>query len=363
MASDHPLLAYIGTYTGNGSQGIYSATFDPVSGKLGVPVLASKTQDPTFLALHPNHRFLYAVNEVSTFENKKSGAVSAFVIEPDGKLRPLNQEPSGGAGPCHLALDRTAKCVLVANYSSGSVAVLPLESDGRLDPPCVSIQHQGSSVNPERQAGPHAHFITTDPKNRFALACDLGLDQVLVYKLTIGDLPGAGTLVPNDPPSAAVKPGSGPRHLAFHPNGRFVFLVNELGWTLTSFAYDARRGILKELQSLSTVPETFTGPNLSAEVQVHPLGKFVYASNRGHDSIAIFGVNPENGRLTFIDRSPCGGRTPRHFALTPDGNWLLAENQDSNNIAVFHIDSRTGRLTPTGQSVEIGSPVCLLFDP
>ena len=223
--------------------------------------------------------------------------------------------------------------------------------------PGTVIQHQGSSVNPQRQAGPHAHFIIPDPANRFALTCDLGLDQVLVYRLDAAK----ATLAANVPPFAAVKPGSGPRHLAFHPSGRFVFLINEMGSTLIAFAYDARRGALKELQTISTLPEGFTGTKSCAEVQVHPSGKFVYGSNRGHDSIAVFGFDAASGKLTFLECQSTQGKTPRHFALDPTGQWLLAENQDSDSIVVFRVDSKTGRLSPTGQTVSVGAPVCAVF--
>jgi 6-phosphogluconolactonase len=362
-AFEKPLLVYIGTYTGTGSKGIYVSRFDPASGKLSAAELAVETKNPSFLAIHPSRHFLYSVGEIDEFNGKRSGAVSAFEMEADGKLTMLNQQPSGGAGPCHLAVDGTGKCVLVANYGSGSFAALPIEADGRLTEPIVTIQHRGSSVNPQRQSGAHAHFITTDPNNRFALACDLGLDKVFVYRLNTG-IPGSlPVLVANDPPWAAVKPGSGPRHLAFHPNGRYVYLVNEMGWSLTAFSYDARRGALEELQTISTVPEKFTGENLAAEVQVHPSGKFVYVSNRGHNSIAVFGIDDQSGRLTYVEHQSTGGKTPRHFAIDPSGNWLLAENQESNNIVVFRIDSKTGRLSATGQTVEVGSPVFVAFVP
>ena len=223
---------------------------------------------------------------------------------------------------------------------------MPIQADGTLGEPATVIKHQGSSVNRERQAGPHAHFIIPDPANRFALTCDLGLDQVLVYRLDAAK----AALVANDPPFAAVKPGSGPRHLAFHPSGRFVFLINEMAATITTFAYDAGRGALKELQTVSTLPESFTGAKSGAEVQVHPSGQFVYGSNRGDDSLVVFGFDAANGKLTFVQRQPTQGKTPRHFALDPSGQWLLAENQDSDSIVVFRVDAKTGRLSPTGQS-------------
>jgi 6-phosphogluconolactonase len=286
--------------------------------------------------------------------------VSAFSRDANtGQLTLLNQQSSGGVGPCHLAVDPTGKCLLVANYGDGSIAALPIRVDGTLGGPATRIVHQGSSVNPGRQAGPHAHFIIPDPANRFALTCDLGLDQVLVYRLDAVE----STLAANDPPFAAVKPGSGPRHLAFHPSGRFVFLINEMSATLVAFAYDAGRGTLKELQTLSTLPENFTGTKSGAEVQVHPSGKFVYGSNRGHDSIAVFGFDPGSGRLTFLECQSTQGKAPRHFALDPTGQWLLAENQDSDSIVVFRVDGRTGRLSPTGQTVSVGAPVCAVFVP
>ena len=267
--------------------------------------------------------------------------MKAFSLEAKtGRLALLNQQPSGGGGPCHLAVDKTGKCILVANYGSGSIAALPIRADGTLAEPSATIQHQGSSINPQRQAGPHAHFITPDPANRFAFACDLGLDKVLVYSLD----PVTGALAPNTPPSAAIQPGSGPRHLAFRPDGHFAYLINEMGATLTAFAYDAKGGCLTELQTLPTLPPDFTGGKSGAEVQVHPSGKFVYGSNRGHDSIAVFAVDRHSGKLAWVECQSTQGKTPRHFAIDPTGQWLLAENQDSDNIVVFRIDSKTGRL-------------------
>ena len=351
---------YIGTYTGEKSKGIYVSRFDPATGRLTPPELAVATPSPSFLALHPGGSFLYAAGENTRLDGKPVGAVSAFSRDAKtGQLTFLNRQSSGGAGPCHLVVDPTGKCLLVANYGDGSIAALAIRADGTLAEPGTIIQHRGSSLNPERQAGPHAHFIIPDPANRFALTCDLGLDQVLVYKLEAAK----ATLTANDPPFAAIKPGSGPRHLAFHPSGRFVFLINEMGATLVAFAYDAGRGTLKELQTISTLPEGFTGTRSCAEVQVHPSGKFVYGSNRGHDSIAVFGFDPGSGGLTFLECQSTQGKTPRHFALDPTGQWLLAENQDSDSIVVFRVDGKTGRLSPTGQTISVGAPVCAVFVP
>jgi 6-phosphogluconolactonase len=358
--TNSPLRVYIGTYTGAKSKGIYLAPFDSGTGKLGAPELAVRTTSPSFLAVHPNNRFLYAVGETSKVGNNKVGTVRSFLIdEGTGRLSLLNQETSGGEGPCHLSIDQTGKCLLVANYGSGSIAALPIQTDGKLAPATTTIQHQGSSINPERQAGPHAHFITTDAANQFALACDLGLDKILVYRLN----PTKGELVPNNPPSASVRPGLGPRHLVFSPDGRFTYLISEMGGTVTVFAYDAKRGELKELQTVSTLPPDFKGAKGCAEIQIHPSGRFLYGSNRGHDSIAVFAVDPGTGRLAWVDCQSTQGKTPRHFAIAPSGQWLLAENQGSDNIVVFRVDAATGRLSPTGQVVEAPSPVCAVFVP
>jgi 6-phosphogluconolactonase len=256
-------------------------------------------------------------------------------------------------------VDKTGKFLLVANYGSGSIAALPIQADGKLAEASSVIQHQGSSVNRERQAGPHAHFITTDPANRFALTCDLGLDQVLVYRLDLA----RGALVPNDPPFVATQPGLGPRHFVFSPDGRFVYVISEIGGTVTTFAYDANRGVLNALQTLSTLPKDFKGFKSCAEVQIHPSGRFLYGSNRGHDSIAIYAIDPGTGKLSWVDCQPSGGKTPRHFLIDPSGQWLLAENQDSDNMVVFRLDGGTGRLSPTGQVIEVPSPVCAVLVP
>jgi 6-phosphogluconolactonase len=358
--SQGAMSVYIGTYTSGKSKGIYVSRFDPVTGQLTTPELVATTPSPSFLAIHPGGKFLYAAGESARYEGKAVGVVSAFSRDAKtGQLTLLNQGSPGGVGPCHLAVDSTGKCLLVANYVDGSIAAHPIREDGTLGDLTTRIGHEGSSVNPGRQAGPHAHFILPDPANRFALTCDLGLDQVLVYRLDAAK----AKLEANEPPFAAVKPGSGPRHLAFHPSGRFVFLINEMGATITAFAYDASRGVLKELQTVSTLPEGSTAPKSCAEVQVHPSGRFVYGSNRGDDSLAIFGFDAGIGKLTFVQRQPTQGKTPRHFTLDPTGQWLLAENQDSDSIVVFRVDAKTGLLSPTGQAVSVGSPVCAVFVP
>jgi len=354
------LLVFVGTYTSGEGKGIYAYGMDLASGKLTAAGVASGIANPSFLAVHPSRRFLYAVNEVGDFAGEKSGAVSAFSIDrKTGRLTLLNQQPSGGAGPCHLVVDSAGRNVLVANYSGGSVAVLPVRDDGRLESPTAFVQHEGSSVNPRRQRGPHAHAIVLDAANRFAFAADLGLDKILVYRFD----PAKGTLVPNDVPSASVDPGAGPRHLAFHPNGRYTYVINELSSTVTAFGYNARRGTLETLQTVSTLPEGFQGDNTTAEVMVSRCGKYLYGSNRGHDSIVIFAIDQQTGRLTLVGHEPTQGRTPRNFNIDPTGTYLLAANQGSDTLVVFRIDPDTGRLRPTGNVLSVPKPVCVEMIP
>ncbi len=351
---------YFGSYTGAQSKGIYRSRFDTATGELSAAELVAETRNPSFLAVHPTGNFLYAVGEVDDAQGKRAGAVSAFAIAgKTGKLTLLNQQTSGGTGPCHLSVDAAGKCLLVANYGSGSIAALPLLPDGSLGAATTTMQHTGTSVNPQRQAGPHAHFIVPSPDNRFALTCDLGLDKVLIYQLDST----AAQLTAHDPPFAAVAHGAGPRHFAFSANGRFVYVINELGRTITLFRYDPVRAILFEEQTISTLPAGYnaTDKDSCAEVAVHPSGKFVYGSNRGHDSIAVFAVDAKSGQLTLIQHESTQGKTPRHFAIDPTGRWLLAENQNSDSVVVFAIDSATGKLKPTGQTLTVGSPVCAVF--
>ena len=313
-----------------------------------------------FWRLSPSGKFLYSVSESggSGSGGKKDGAINAFAIDPDtGKLTLLNQEPSRGQGPCHVTVDHTGKFALATNYNSGSVTVLPIGEDGKLGESTAFDQHEGSGPVKGRQEGPHAHSVNMDPSNRFAIVCDLGLDKVFVYRLNPD-----GTLTPNDPPTVSVAPGSGPRHFTFHPNGKFAYVINEMGGTVTAFQWDGKKGILSEIQTISTLPDGVSQPNnTTAEVQVHPSGKFLYGSNRGHDSIAMFSIDPESGRLTSLGHVSSGGKTPRNFAIDPTGAWLLAAHQNTNNICVFRIDPVSGKLEATGDSVEVGHPVCLKF--
>lgn len=351
-------LVYFGTYTGAKSKGIYVARFDPATGRLGTPELAAETTNPSFLAIHPGKRFLYAVGEVDDGQGKGHGTVSAYAIETGSrKLTLINRQSSGGGGPCHLALDAKGECLLTANYGSGSVAALPIRADGSLGAPATTIQHTGSSVNRERQAGPHAHFICPSPDNRFALACDLGLDQVLLYHLDAQ----TASLTPAKPGFAAVAPGAGPRHLVFSPDGKFVYVINEMISSITAFHYEAGTAAMAEVQTISTLPKDFTKTSYCAEIAVHPTGKFLYGSNRGHDSIAVFAIDPKSGKLTPLEYPSTQGKTPRHFAIDPTGRWLLAENQASDSVVVFRIDGATGKLKSTGQTIPIGSPVCAVF--
>ncbi len=356
--------AYVGTYTSGGgekgSKGIYLMELDLRSGTLGAPELAAEAIDPSFLAVHPSRKFLYAVSERSEVDGRPGGAVLAFDIDPStGKLTALNQQSSRGSGPCHLSVDPTGKNVLVANYGSGSVACLPIDADGRLRESASFIQHRGSGTDPGRQEGPHAHSINLDAAGHFAVVADLGLDRVFVNQFD----PAQGKLEPHDPPFTNVKAGSGPRHFAFHPEGRFGYVINEMANTVTAFAYDAKAGTLREIQTISTLPDSFKGKSYTAEVQVHPSGKFLYGSNRGHDSIAIFTIDLKTGKLDHAGFEPTEGKNPRNFAIDPTGGYLLAENMDSNTVVVFHINPRTGALRATGQTVSVPKPVCIKMIP
>lgn len=360
---DSTYLVYVGTYTTKQqSKGVYAYRFDAKNGQLSSLGLAAESTDPSFVAVHPNGKYLYAVNEVGDFNGAKSGAVSAFAIdEKSGKLKALNQVSTHDAGPCYVSLDKTGKFVLVANYDGGSVATFRVQDDGGLSLVAGFVQHSGEGVDKQRQEGPHAHWIGVSPDNRFVLAADLGLDDVLVYHLDADK----GSLTPNDPPYGRVNPGAGPRHVAFHPNGKFVYVVNEMASTVTTFSYQEKKGALSAaLQSVPMLPKDYSGVKEAAEIAVHPSGKFLYASNRGSaNSIVAYKINPVKGTLTPAGDFSTKGKIPRNFVIDPTGAFLLAANEDSGNIVVFRIDATTGALTATDQVVEIPAPVCITFVP
>ena len=350
---------FLGTYTGQGSDGIYTAKFDVATGAITGLELAAAIKNPSFLAIHPNEKFLYAVSEVAE-GGKPVGAVSALAIDPaTGKLQLLNSQSSGGAGPCHVTLDKTGRTALAANYGGGSVASLAIGADGKLAPAASVIAHLGSSADKSRQEAAHAHSIYADPTNKFVVSADLGLDKVLIYALDVEK----STLTPTTPGFAKVATGAGPRHFAFHPNGKFGYVINELGNTVTVFTWDAERGVLAEIQSIDTLPVDFKGKSYTAEVVVHPSGKFLYGSNRGYNSLAVFKVDEATGKLTLLGQQPTKGDHPRNFNLDPTGQWIICGNANTDNIVVFKIDRTTGHLSDTGHELKLSKPVCVKFYP
>lgn len=352
-------LVYVGTYASGGGKGIYAYRFNSQTGKLIDLGLAAEASDPSFLATSQSGRFLYAVNEIATYQGQPAGSVSSYAIHPEtGKLTLLNTVSTRGPGPAHIVVDRSGKSVLVANYDLGSVAVFPILENGGLGEAVAFVEHKGSSVNPERQKGPHAHAIAMAPDDRFAIVADLGLDQLIVYPFD----PISRTLG-RAPHRMKVHPGAGPRHLVFNPNRRFLYLINEMQSTIVTYSYTPAHGGLQELQTISTLPKGFAGANDTAEIEVHPSGRFLYGSNRGDDSIAVFAIDPTKGTLTNVGFTPTQGKTPRNFALDPTGHWLFAENQNSDDIVIFRIDQKTGRLTRQGDVLHVPSPVCVKFVP
>src|SRR5262245_3491625 len=348
---------FVGTFTDGQSKGIYRMLLDTATGKLSAPSLAAELESPSFLAIHPTQRYLFAVTENSGRDG--SGAVASFALDPrPGELTKINQEAVIGKGPCHLVVDAAGKNVLVANYDDGTATVLPIGLGGKLGPASEFIRHTGQVFDPERQGGPHAHSINLDKANRFAVVADLGLDRVFVYKFD----PIRGKLTPNDPPAAKVKDRAGPRHFAFHPDGKHAYVINEIDCTITAFDYDPDRGTLTEIQTVPTMPIPVEPRHSTAEIVVHPSGKFLYGSNRGHDSLAAFAIEPGTGRLKLIEYEPTQGKTPRNFAIDPTGSYVLAENM-SGTIVVFRVDRETGALEPTGQVVAVPTPCCVKFVP
>jgi 6-phosphogluconolactonase len=349
-------VVYVGTYTGETSHGIYAFRFDDSSGVLTPLGLAAETPSPSFLTTSANGRVVFAVNELQSFRGAASGSVTSFAVDPvTARLAEISVQPTRGAGPCHLALDQTGRYLAVANYGGGNFALFPVGADGRLQPATTVVAGDKSQPGPSTPAVPLGHMVGFDAHNRFLLAADKGLDQVLIYRFDASK----GSVTPNRPASAALPPGSGPRHFAFHPNGKWLFAISELSATITTFAWDQASGRLTAGGSVSTRPADVT-TGTTAEIAVHPNGRFVYGSNRGHDSIVVFRVDGA-GALTLVQYESTRGQTPRHFAIDPTGRWLIAANQQSGTLAVFSIDRNTGRLSPVGPLTSVGSPVNILF--
>ncbi|MBX9572087.1 MAG: lactonase family protein [Candidatus Obscuribacterales bacterium] len=351
-------LVFFGTYTDGASKGIYTYKFDSKDGRLE-PLSDTNggIKNPSFLAIHPDGEFLYAVSEVGEIDGKPGGTLWAYSIDPEtGKLSFINKQSTAGSGPCFVALDKTNKIALVANYDSGSVSSFALNADGSIAEASSQIQHKGSSIDPARQTAPHAHSINGSPDNRFALAADLGLDKILIYKLD----QKTAQLKTGDKEFNKTPEGGGPRHLFFHPNGHYVYVCNEMQSSVSAYQYNAEDGSMSLLQTISTTPGEIAG-NSTAEIQIHPSGKFAYCSNRGHDSIAIFKIDESTGKLTTIGHAKTMGKKPRHFCIDPSGSFIIACNQASNNVIVFKIDKTTGNLTQIGDTIELPSPVCVKF--
>jgi 6-phosphogluconolactonase len=354
----HPdnLLVFVGTYNTQGAKsddGIYIYRLDLSTGALKLEKTA-KSVDPSYLTLDSTQRFLYTVNETMQWEGQPGGGVSAYALDPlTAQPTLLNQQPSLGGLPCYISVDQARRYAFVANYAQGNVILLPIQADGRLGPASDMIQQHGSGANPQRQAGPHAHSIVLDPAQRYALEADLGIDKEITYEIDYT----RGKLVARS--EAQAHPGAGPRHLVFHPNGKFAYLIQEVNSTITVFAYHAEKGTLEELQTVSTLPAGFAGYNTCADIHISPAGRFLYGSNRGHDSIATFAIDDATGRLTYVGHVAAGGKTPRNFAIDPTGAYMLVANQDSSNIVTYRIDSATGKLQAAGPVTQVNKPVCV----
>ena len=351
-------FVYFGTFTTDENGGIFRSTFNAETGELSEPVLAAQAFRAGFVAIHPDGRHMYSVGEMSGFKGKSEGSVCAWEIDrKTGDLKPLNSQSSKGANPCHLIVDNEGRNVLVANYTGGSCAVLPIASDGSLEPTSSFHQHQGSSINQRRQEKAHAHSINLDAAGRIAVVADLGMDKVMIYSYDSR----AGKLVPGQQPFVTVKAGGGPRHFVFHPSGKFAYVNNELTGSVTAFSYNAAKGVFTEIQMISTLPADFKEKNTTAEVRVTPDGKFFYVSNRGHNTIAMYSINQDTGKLKLIGYEPTRGKTPRNFNLDPTGKYMLVAHQDTDNVTVFKVDQETGRLSFTGREIKMPKPVCVRF--
>lgn len=351
----HSKMIFIGTYTKSSSKGIYAYRWNPASGEMTEIGLAAETPNPSFLTFSPDHRHLYAVNEQP---DEPKGSVSAFEVDSaSGKLRALNEVPSGGAAPCNLTTDHTGRSLFVANYNSGSMASFKILPGAGLSHHVADVYYKGHSINPDRQREAHTHCTTISPDNKYLLVNDLGMDRIMVYTFD----PAAAEVKPNDPPFYSAIPGSGPRNLTFHPNRRLAYSVNELASTMDCMDWDSAKGTLTRFQNVSTLENNAKRPSYVATVAVHPNGRFLYTSNRGDDSITVFTIDPTNGRVALMQRISTEGKYPRHFALDPTGHWLVAANQNSANIVVLKCDPGTGKLSATGRQCQLDSPVCVLF--
>ena len=348
---------YIGTYTRGNSRGIYQGLFDHATGSLIDIQLVAETTNPSYLTLHPGGGYVFSVNEVTDFNGTTAGAVSSFVVGEGGQLSLINQQITRGGAPCYISTDATGSWIFIANYGGGNVVVFPVNEHGAIGEASAFVQHEGSSVNENRQQAPHAHCILPGPTGTHVYAADLGIDKVQIYAFD----PDTGTLTPNSIPYTATAPGAGPRHLVFHPDGKHAFVINELDSSITSFAIDPSTGALTPLDTASTLPEDFTGQTTCADIHVHPNGRFVYGSNRGHDSIAIMAFDHETGSLSLLGNESTGGQKPRNFTLDPTGAYLLAANQQSDTVVSFRVNSDSGLLEPLGHTASVPTPVCLKF--
>jgi len=346
------VLVYIGTYTGKKSQGIYVSHLDPATGSMSVPELAGEMINPSWVTIHPSRKFLYAAGEGG--QKGGGGAVAGFSIGADGKLTAINMQPPSGSGPCHLAIDQTGKTIVVSNYGDGSVASLLIAADGQLSPSAWVDKHPALG---EKQK-PHAHCTEFAPGNQFAVSCDAGIDRLYVYRFDAA----TGALTANNPPFATTAADTHPRHLTFSADGKFCYNIDEHSMSVTAFTFDAKAGVLKQIQSIPTLPAGQEGKGQStAEIILHPSGKFLYGSNRGHDSIVAYSIDAQSGKLTLIGHTSTEGKTPRGFGVDPTGRWLIAGNQGSDSVVQFKIDQSTGALSPTGTKFEVGAPVCFKF--
>lgn len=350
--------AYIGTYTRGESKGVYSFVLDTAAATLTPEGLAGEVENPSFLAIHPTENYLYACGELNKFKDQASGALTAFQIDgATGKLQRLNDVVAGGTATCHANVSRNGRFVVLANYGSGSCAAFAIGADGKLGERTAFYQHTGSSVDKSRQSGPHAHSVNFDKQNKHVIVADLGLDQVKVYNFNAA----TGTMVPNEPAFASVKPGSGPRHFSFHPSGKYGYVINEMACTVTAFRWDATKGVLTEIETVTTLPVPVQKGYSTAEVVAHPNGRFLYGSNRGHNTIAVYQVNAATGKLTKVENKSTDGKTPRNFAIDPTGQFLIAANQDSNSIVLFRINQSSGALEQIGSPLAAPSPVCVRY--